>query len=315
MGFSANVSPEQPEGMDEVMVIFNESLPFDKIFHKADIEASIVYARALTRRKLLSEQECAKIVEGLQIVEEEWHNATFAIRPTVDEDIHTANERRLSELVGAEVAGKLHTGRSRNEQIATAMRIWLREQLAELKEIMCAILETCAARAEAEIDALMPGYTHLQRAQPVRFSHWLLSHATYLLADVQRLDGLASRVNSCPLGVGALSGNPFALDRTFLAEELGFKSVHPNSMAAVADRDFVLEALQWASLMMAHLSRLSEDLILYSTAEFGFVRIADAYSTGSSLMPQKKNPDSLELIRGKAGRVLGQVGFFLFLHY
>ncbi|EWG42206.1 argininosuccinate lyase [Fusarium verticillioides 7600] len=168
-----------------------------------------------------------------------------------------------------------------------------------------------ALPAKTEIDVLMPGYTHFQRAQPVRFSHWLLSHATYLMGDLQRLHGVRERTNCCPLGVGALSGNPFGIDRTFLTKDLGFSSAHPNSLAAVGDRDFVAEILQWSSLLMVHLSRLSEDLIIYSTAEFSFVRVADAYSTGSSLMPQKKNPDSLETIRGKAGRVMGQASGFL----
>ena len=293
--------------MDEVMVAFNESLPFDKVLYQADIDASIAYAKALGQRDLISADEQTKLVDGLHQVAEEWRHERFVVKPGLDEDIHTANERRLGELIGAGVAGKLHTGRSRNEQIATDLRLWLRARLAELHAVMRSVLATCAQRAETEVDALMPGYTHLQRAQPVRFSHWLLSHATYLLGDLERLDELAKRVNTCTLGVGALSGNPFALDRELMAKELGFETIHPNSLAAVADRDFVVETIQWAALLMAHLSRLSEDLILYSTAEFGFVKVADAYSTGSSLMPQKKNPDSLELIRGKAGRVIGQV--------
>ena len=293
--------------MDEVMVAFNESLPFDRVLYAADIDASIAYAKALRRASLLTTDEESTLVRGLGEVAAEWERGAFAIQPSMDEDIHTANERRLGEMIGAKIAGKLHTGRSRNEQIATDLRLWLRAQLAELRTLLCAALETCARRAAEEVDALMPGYTHLQRAQPVRFAHWLLSHATYLLGDLQRLEGVMERVNACTLGVGALSGNPFGLDRAFLARELGFVSVHPNSLAAVADRDFVVETIQWAALLMAHLSRLAEDLILYSTAEFGFVRVADAYSTGSSLMPQKKNPDSLELIRGKAGRVVGQV--------
>ena len=292
--------------MDELMVEFNESLPFDKILYKADIKASIAYAQALHKAYLLTANEKTKIIRGLAAVDGEWRQGTFAIQPGVDEDIHTANERRLGELVG-EIAGKLHTGRSRNEQIATDLRLWLREQLDSQRDTLCDLLRTCARRAEAEVDALMPGYTHLQRAQPVRFGQWLLAHATYLRHDLQRLDDVAKRVNVSPLGTGALSGNPFGLDRAFMAEELGFPRVHPNSLAAVADRDFVAETIQWAALVMAHLSRLSEDLILYSTAEFGFVQVADAYSTGSSLMPQKKNPDSLELIRGKAGRVFGHV--------
>jgi argininosuccinate lyase len=296
--------------MDNVMVAFNESLPFDKVFFKADIQGSEAYAHALAAQSLLSDDELKKILTGLRQVQDEWVSGNFKIIPAVDEDIHTANERRLSELIGKGVAGKLHTGRSRNEQIATDMRLWLRDELEILDTIMRDILRVCAARAEEELDILMPGYTHMQRAQPIRFSHWLLSHATYMLGDLQRLQDLTARVNICPLGAGALAGNPFGIDRTLLAQQLGFQTVHPNSLAAVADRDFVVETLQWASLLMVHLSRLSEDLILYSTAEFGFVQVADAYSTGSSLMPQKKNPDSLELIRGKAGRILGHVSAY-----
>ncbi|KAF4960278.1 hypothetical protein FGADI_1093 [Fusarium gaditjirri] len=260
---------------------------------------------------LLTDQELGEITTGLEAVKKEWDDGKFVIHPAVDEDIHTANERRLAELIGPTIAGKLHTGRSRNEQIATDLRLWVRAQHDDLSEQLRAALSVCAARAKVEIDVLMPSYTHMQRAQPVRFSHWLLSHATYLMGDLQRLHGVRDRTNRCPLGVGALEGNPFGIDRTFLTNDLGFSSVHPNSLAAVGDPDFVAEILQWSSLRMVHLSRLSEDLIIYSTAEFGFVRVADAYSTGSSLMPQKKNPDSLELVRGKAGRVMGQASGFL----
>lgn len=295
------------EGMNDLMVTFNESLPFDKALHEADIRGSITFAKALRQLDLLTDEELREITTGLEAVEKEWADGTFVVQPAVDEDIHTANERRLAELIGPTIAGKLHTGRSRNEQIATDMRLWVRAQLDDLSEQLRAALAVCAARAKADIDVLMPGYTHFQRAQPVRFSHWLLSHATYLMGDLQRLRGVRDRTNCCPLGVGALAGNPFGIDRAFLAEDLGFSSVHPNSLAAVADRDFVVEILQWSSLLMVHLSRLSEDVIIQSTTEFGFVRVADAYSTGSSLMPQKKNPDSLELSRGKAGRVMGQV--------
>ncbi|KAL5595501.1 hypothetical protein FOVSG1_009190 [Fusarium oxysporum f. sp. vasinfectum] len=294
------------ENMNDLMVTFNESLPFGKALHEADVRGSITYAKALLQLDLLTDEELSEITRGLEAVEKEWADGKFVIHPAVDEDIHTANERRLAELIGPTIAGKLHTGRSRNEQIATDLRLWVRAQLDGLSEQLRAALTVCAARAKAEVDVLMPGYTHFQHAQPVRFSHWLLSHATYLMGDLQRLHGVRDRTNCCPLGVGALAGNPFGIDRTFLANDLDFSSVHPNSLAAVGDRDFVAEILQWSSLLMVHLSRLSEDLILYSTAEFSFVRVADAYSTGSSLMPQKKNPDSLELIRGKAGRVMGQ---------
>ncbi|WKT46274.1 Fumarate lyase family [Fusarium oxysporum f. sp. vasinfectum] len=281
------------ENMNDLMVTFNESLPFDKALHEADVRGSITYAKALLQLDLLTDEELSEITTGLEAVEKEWADGKFVIHPAVDEDIHTANERRLAELIGPTIAGKLHTGRSRNEQIATDLRLWVRAQLDGLSEQLRAALTVCAARAKAEVDVLMPGYTHFQRAQPVRSSHWLLSHATYLMGDLQRLHGVRDRTNCCPLGVGALAGNPFGIDRTFLTNGLDFSSVHPNSLAAVGDRDFVAEILQWSSLLMVHLSRLSEDLILYSTAEFSF------------------NPDSLELIRGKAGRVMGQASGFL----
>ncbi|EXM31864.1 hypothetical protein FoTM2_007265 [Fusarium oxysporum f. sp. vasinfectum] len=281
------------ENMNDLMVTFNESLPFDKALHEADVRGSITYAKALLQLDLLTDEELSEITTGLEAVEKEWADGKFVIHPAIDEDIHTANERRLAELIGPTIAGKLHTGRSRNEQIATDLRLWVRAQLDGLSEQLRAALTVCAARAKAEVDVLMPGYTHFQRAQPVRSPHWLLSHATYLMGDLQRLHGVRDRTNCCPLGVGALAGNPFGIDRTFLTNDLDFSSVHPNSLAAVGDRDFVAEILQWSSLLMVHLSRLSEDLILYSTAEFSF------------------NPDSLELIRGKAGRVMGQASGFL----
>ncbi|KAK4223364.1 L-Aspartase-like protein [Podospora fimiseda] len=298
------------EAIDDLMFQFNESLSFDKVLYKADIQGSITYAKALHKLNILSADELNQIVTGLQQVLKEWESGEFKIDVKSDEDIHTANERRLGEIIGA-AAGKLHTGRSRNEQVGVDMRLWAGEQLEQLAAILKDVLSTTAAKAKDTLPVLMPGYTHLQRAQPVRFSHWLLSHATFLIGDLNRLKGVQERVSSCPLGVGALAGNPFGIDREFMAKDLGFVSVHPNSLCAVADRDFVVDILQWASLLMAHLSRLSEDLILFSTAEFGFVQVADAYSTGSSLMPQKKNPDSLELIRGKAGRVMGQSAGFL----
>lgn len=294
------------------MFRFNESLSFDKAFSQVDLRGSATYAKGLNKLKLLTDDELAKLLDGLKAVGKEWEDGTFKIDLKADEDIHTANERRLAEIIGPQVAGKLHTGRSRNDQVATDMRLWAREQLEDISTAIKDLLRVCADKAKETLPILMPGYTHLQRAQPVRFSHWLLGHATFIIGDLQRLQGVQERgVATCPLGVGALAGNPFGIDREFLAKDLGFTSVHPNSLAAVADRDFVVEILQWASLLMAHLSRLAEDLILFSTAEFGFVQVADAYSTGSSLMPQKKNPDSLELIRGKAGRVQGQVSLHI----
>lgn len=291
-------------GLDPLMVTYNESLPFDRIIYAQDIRGSIAYARANSKIGILTAEEFAAIEKGFQQVLKEWESNTFEVKPN-DEDIHTANERRLGEIIGTGIAGKLHTGRSRNDQVATGMRLWLRDQLRLLEEHLVSFLRVLAARSKAEITALMPGYTHLQRAQPIRWSHWLLSYGTAFHADLERLRQLIPRVNKSPLGAGALVGNPFGIDRAAIAQELGFDGVINNSMAAVADRDFIVETLQWASMLMTHISRWSEDLIIYSTAEFGFVRLADAYSTGSSLMPQKKNPDSLELLRGKSGRVFG----------
>lgn len=187
------------------------------------------------------------------------------------------------------------------------MRMWLRDELRKIDEHLCSFLKVIAARAESEIDYIMPGYTHLQRAQPVRWSHWMLSYGFAFASDLERLREVVKRINRSPLGCGALAGNPFGIDRDMMAEELGFEGLMWNSMGAVADRDFVSETLQWGAMLMQHVSRWAEDLIIYSTAEFGFVRLADAYSTGSSLMPQKKNADSLELLRGKSGRAFGHM--------
>ena len=292
---------------DPIMVEFNESIHFDRAFYSQDIRGSIAYARANVQTGILTPHEFSEIERGLRAVLAEWEAGTFTIRPGVDEDIHTANERRLVELIGTDIAGKLHTGRSRNDQVATDMRLWLRERLAELATHLRALLRTLAARAAADIDHVMPGYTHLQRAQPVRWSQWLLMYGTWFAADLRRLRQVSARVDECPLGCGALAGNPFGVDRDAMAAELGFAAPVANSMAGVADRDFVVETLQWGSLLMTHLSRWAEDLIVYSSGEFGFVRLADAYATGSSLMPQKKNPDSLELLRGKAARAFGHL--------
>jgi argininosuccinate lyase len=295
--------------IDPLMEEFNASIGFDRRLWQADIAGSQAYAQALAHAGLLTAEEAAAIVDGLERVAEEWQAGRFELQPG-DEDIHTANERRLTELIGA-VAGKLHTGRSRNDQIATDVRLWLQSEIARLQGILRQLIATAAQRAEAEIDLLMPGYTHLQPAQPVRWSHWLLSHAWAWQRDEQRLEELAQRVNVLPLGSGALAGNPFPLDRERLAQSLGFAQVSPNSMDAVSDRDFIVEFLGWAALTMVHLSRFAEDLIIYSSREFGYVTLADAYSTGSSLMPQKKNPDALELLRGKTGRVVGRLNSLL----
>ena len=290
---------------DPLMEAFNASISFDRKLWAVDLRGSQAYARALARTGIITDNEAAQIVAGLDLVAAEWQAGTFTLVES-DEDIHTANERRLTELIGT-VAGKLHTGRRRNDQIATDIRLWLREQIAELRGHLHQLIRVTVERAEVEIDLLMPGYTHLQPAQPIRWSHWLLSHAWAWQRDAQRLDELAVRVNVMPLGSGALAGNPFAIDRMALAADLAFADITHNSMDGVADRDFIAEMLFWATMKMVHLSRLAEDLIIYSSREFGFVTLADAYSTGSSIMPQKKNPDALELLRGKSGRVLGSM--------
>ena len=288
---------------DPLMEQFNASINFDKRLWAADLQGSQAYAQAIARAGIITDAEAKQIVDGLDQVAQEWQAGQFTIQPG-DEDIHTANERRLTELIGT-VAGKLHTGRSRNDQIATDVRLWLRGEIAQLRQYLHQLISVATERAAEEIDILMPGYTHLQPAQPIRWSHWLLSHTWAWQRDAQRLAELAKRVNVMPLGNGALAGNPFAIDRHQLAADLGFVGITPNSLDGVSDRDFIAEFLFWATLTMLHLSRLAEDLIIYSSREFSFVKLADAYSTGSSLMPQKKNPDALELLRGKSGRVMG----------
>ncbi|CAI5760441.1 unnamed protein product [Candida verbasci] len=295
---------------DPLMDLYNASLPYDKIMYDADLTGTKVYTEGLNKLGLINKEELTEIHKGLEIIRNEWKEDKFVEKPG-DEDIHTANERRLGELIGKHIAGKVHTGRSRNDQVATDMRIFVRERLIDLLEKLNTFIETILKRGELEIDVLMPGYTHLQRAQPIRWSHWLSSYATYFTEDYKRLQQIITRVNQSPLGCGALAGHPYGIDREFLAKGLGFDGVIGNSLTAVSDRDFVAETLFWSTLFMNHISRFSEDLIIYSTAEFNFIKLADAYSTGSSLMPQKKNPDSLELLRGKSGRVFGGLAGFL----
>ncbi|VTJ54803.1 Hypothetical predicted protein [Marmota monax] len=291
--------------VDPIMEKFNSSIAYDRHLWEVDVQGSKAYSRGLEKAGLLTKAEMDQILHGLDKVAEEWAQGTFKLNPN-DEDIHTANERRLKELIG-ETAGKLHTGRSRNDQVVTDLRLWMRQTCSKLCALLWELIRTMVDRAEAERDILFPGYTHLQRAQPIRWSHWILSHAVALTRDSERLLQVKKRVNVLPLGSGAIAGNPLGLDRELLRAELNFGAITLNSMDATSERDFVAEFLFWASLCTTHLSRMAEDLILYGTKEFGFVQLSDAYSTGSSLMPQKKNPDSLELIRSKAGRVFGRV--------
>jgi argininosuccinate lyase len=227
-----------------------------------------------------------------------------------DEDIHTAVERRLGELIGP-AAGKLHTGRSRNDQVATDLRLYLLGEMRSLDDALSQLQLAIVDSAEAHLGAIMPGYTHLQQAQPLLFSHWLMSFFWKFQRDRQRLDDAVQRTSICPLGSGALAGHPLGVDRQALAAELGFSGVAENSVDAVSDRDYVVEFLSWAALVQVHLSGLAEDLIIWSSREFGFVQVDEAYATGSSLMPQKRNPDSLELMRGKTGRIVGHLAGLL----
>jgi argininosuccinate lyase len=290
---------------DELMRRFGESIGFDQRMYAADIRGSIAYAAALARTGLITEEERAQLVDGLEQVHAEFDAGTFRIQPG-DEDIHTAVERRLGELTGP-VAGKLHTGRSRNDQVATDLRLYLLDEIVTLREELVELQAAIVEKAEVHLDIIMPGYTHVQQAQPVLFSHWLMSFFWKFQRDRGRLDDAIKRTRVCPLGAGALAGNPFNVDRRALAAELGFDAVTQNSVDAVSDRDYVIEFLAWAALVQVHLSSLAEDLIVWAGQEFGFVEVAEAYATGSSIMPQKKNPDSLELLRGKTGRVVGHL--------
>jgi argininosuccinate lyase len=299
------------KSIDDAFARLNASFSFDWRLYGADIRGSTAYAKALARAGIITDTERDALIDGLTRVKAEFDAGTFDAKAT-DEDIHTAVERRLGELVGT-VAGKLHTGRSRNDQVATDTRLFvldaIRNSQLAIRNLQSAIVE----KAESHLDALMPGYTHLQRAQPILFAHWLMSFFWMLERDAGRLANCVERTAVLPLGAGALAGNALGLDREFLARELGLARVSENSVDAVSDRDFIAEFLFCAALLGVHLSRLGEDLVLYSSAEFGFITMDDAYATGSSLMPQKKNPDAMELARGKSARLIGDVTTLLTL--
>jgi argininosuccinate lyase len=297
--FSAEPAPE----MDRL----NRSLPVDRRLWREDIAGSRAWARALAHAGVIGHEEAERLRAGLDAVAarlQAWSEADWAAAP--DEDIHSLVERLLREEVGA-VAGKLHTGRSRNDQVATDTRLWAMRAVPRLQVLLRGLQEALVAQAEQHLDTVMPAYTHLQRAQPVSAAHWLLSHAWPLARDRQRLAEACERVAVLPLGAGAVAGCPFPVDRVLLQETLGFRAVSQNSIDAVADRDWIAELLFVAAMVGVHLSRLAEDLILFASAEFRFVRLSDRFSTGSSLMPQKRNPDALELARGKAGRLIGEL--------
>jgi argininosuccinate lyase len=289
--------------LDKAAFYLNTSLPFDQRMAVQDVKGSVAWAAALSRAGVLTEDESSRIISRLEAVEAEFESESFAFADS-DEDIHTAVERRLGELIGP-LAGKLHTGRSRNDQVATDFRLWMLEVLPALDAAIVGLQSTLVTLAEKHQSTLMPGYTHLQLAQPITLGHWLLSHFWALNRDRKRLSDLRDRVAILPLGCAALAGTAFPVDRKALAQSLGFDAPAPNSLDAVSDRDFAVEYLFCTAMIGIHLSKLAENVILFTTAEFGFFELSDAYSTGSSLMPQKKNPDMFELARGKAGTLIG----------
>ena len=297
---------------DQHFAAYNASFRFDQRLLAADLQGCTVQAQALGKAGILNEDEVASIVAGLQQIAAAAQDPTYLARPEFahTEDVHSFIEARLVELIGA-VGYKLHTGRSRNDQVATATRLYLREEIMAIDARIVDTQRALLDLAEKYPNAPLPGYTHLQKAQPVLFAHFLLAYFQMLARDRARLAEVKNRVNVLPLGSGALAGTNFPVDREWMAHELGFADVTHNSIDAVSDRDYLIEFTNAAALTMMHLSRLSEDLIVYSTQEFGFIKLGDAIATGSSLMPQKKNPDSLELIRGKSARVFGHVTAFL----
>ena len=291
------------EAPHETFAEFNDSFRFDRRLFAADVRASIAHANGIANAGVITRDEADAIIGGLtQLL------ADSAIDPhffdSDAEDVHSFIEARLIEAIG-DGGRKLHTGRSRNDQAATALRLWLRDEIGSIAALIRDLQAAIVDIADGYRNAVMPGYTHLQRAQPVLFAHWCMAYFEMLKRDRERLGEVFARVNVMPLGSGALAGTGFAIDREAVAAELGFDGVSANSMDAVSDRDFAVEFTSACSLIMVHLSRLAEDLIIYASTEFGFVTLKDAVSSGSSLMPQKKNPDALELLRGKAGRIFG----------
>ncbi|XP_025903555.1 delta-1 crystallin-like isoform X1 [Nothoprocta perdicaria] len=291
--------------MDPILEILTSSIAIDQRLADVDIQASVAYAKALEKASILTKPELEKILSGLEKISEEVSKGVLVVNKS-DEDIQTTIERRLKELIG-DVAGKLSIGRSRNEQVVTDLKLLMKSSISVVSTHLLQLIKTLVERAAIEIDVILPGYTHLQKAQPIRWSQFLLSHAVALTRDSERLGEIKKRVNILPLGSGALAGNPLDIDRELLRSELDCASITLNSMDAISDRDSVVELLFVATLLMTHLSKLAEDLIIYSTSEFGLVTLSDALTTGSILMPQKKNPISLELIRSKTGRVLGRL--------
>jgi argininosuccinate lyase len=293
------------QGLHPVIERFNASIGFDIALLDQDLDGSIAHARMLGRCGVISEADAAGLIEGLEAIRREAAEGSFC--PTVaDEDVHFAVERRLIALLGP-LGKRLHTGRSRNDQVGTDLRLWLRQQIDAIDQALVRFERALLSQAERHSEVMIPGYTHLQRAQPICLAHHLLAYLEMAERDRSRLADVRRRVNICPLGAAALAGTPVPIDRRSTAAELGFEAIYANSLDAVSDRDFAVEFMAAASLVLVHLSRLSEEVILWASEEFGFVQLSDRCATGSSLMPQKKNPDVPELVRGKSGRVFGHL--------
>ena len=292
-------------GPSDELLAYTASLPFDRRLARDDIAGSRAHVRMLGKVRLLDDDEVRAVIDALDVVERELTDGSFVFA-VGDEDIHTAVERRVTELAGA-AGAKLHTGRSRNDQVATDLRLYAKRELSMIAERVLVLQQTLLQLAHAAGDQYLPGYTHLQRAQPVLLAHHFLAHGWALSRDVDRLFDARRRLDVSPLGAGALAGSSLPLDPDFTASELGFATRFENSLDAVSDRDFVAEGLFALTLLAVHLSRIGEEFVLWSSDEFGFVRLDDGYSTGSSMLPQKKNPDIAELARGKAGRLIGNL--------
>ena len=290
---------------DEMINDFQASINFDKRMYREDIEGSIAHAKMLAAQGIISAEDADKICAGLSKIRERIDAGEFDFSVAL-EDIHMNIEQALTDSIGA-AGGRLHTARSRNDQVALDTHLYMRRQVREVQRLIVQLQDALVTAAEKNSDVIFPGYTHLQRAQPILFAHHLLAYFSMLQRDFDRFSGVYERADIMPLGAGALAGTTLPIDRRFVAKELEFAALYSNSLDAVSDRDYLLEFLSAASILMVHLSRLSEEIILWCSREFSFVELDDAHCTGSSMMPQKKNPDVPELVRGKAGRVIGHL--------
>ncbi len=284
---------------------FNQSIMFDKRMYEEDIIGSIAHSKMLAKQEIIGKEEQNEIEKGLLQIKDEIDKGQFEFR-IEDEDIHMAIEKRLIAIVG-QVGGKLHTGRSRNDQVALDIRMYLKKEVNNILSLLTELGSVLVEVAEKNIDVIMPGYTHLQRAQPILFSHHIMAYYEMFKRDIDRLEDAYKRLDVMPLGAGALAGTTYNLDRQYVADLLGFRKITNNSLDTVSDRDFIAEISFGISMIAMHMSRFSEELIIWSTSEFSFVKMSDSYSTGSSIMPQKKNPDVAELVRGKSGRIYGNL--------